>query len=90
MTVARNLTVGYVAVCTVLAAVLYTYWTVARMRLAFWRWRLARAERFSVVLEADAIAEVAARVRLDSPPMPAMFLAECVSNGIEETKAMGL
>ena len=90
MTVVRTITVGYIAACAVLAASLYTFWAVARLRLAYWRWRLARAERFSVVLEADAIAEIAARVRLDSPPMSAMFLAECVSSGIEESREMGL
>ena len=49
MTVVRTITVGYIAVCAVLATSLYTFWAVARLRLAYWRWRLARAERFSVV-----------------------------------------
>ena len=87
MTVARTITVGYVAVCTVLAVGLYTFAAITALRHRRWR---QQAERAAVVTEADNIAIFAARVRLDSPPMSAMFLAECASNGIESSKDMGL
>lgn len=77
-------------VVVVIDVALAVVWGLAVLRLAFWRRRLRASEEALVVVEFEAITEIAARVRLDSPPITSEWLAEYVSEACEQSKEMGL
>ncbi len=85
---------GALLVLAVLETLAVGFWALLMMRAAWCDWRERLAARRQFVFEAEAIAEIAARVRDEMPagvpPITAEWLAECVSEACEQSKDMGL